>query len=55
MRYWDFFGGYKYMPFLGPEFKSKDNAVYYSDSDFLWLSTGPGSMFNFHFGIGYSF
>lgn len=51
----DFFVGYKLMPFLGPDFVNYQNSVYRTEDDFTWYILGPGSRINCHFGIGYSF
>lgn len=54
-RLFDFFAGYKNVPFAGPDHIFENGMAYRTDSDFLWYAIGPGSYFNGHFGIGYSF
>lgn len=54
-RHFDFFLGFKYMPFLGKEYIYSDGLLYRTEYDFYWYLLGPGSRFNGHFGIGYSF
>lgn len=54
-KHFDFFLGFKYMPFLGKEYIYSDGLLYRTEYDFYWYLLGPGSRFNGHFGIGYSF
>jgi hypothetical protein len=54
-KHFDFFLGFKYMPFLGKEYMYSDGLLYKTEYDFYWYLFGPGSRFNGHFGIGYSF
>ena len=54
-KHLDFFIGYKYMPFRGPDHVYVQGVTHRTEYDFYWYLIGPGSYFNGHFGIGYSF
>ena len=51
----DFFWGYKYMPFRGPDYVYVQGVIHRTENDFDWYLMGPGGCFNSHFGIGFSF
>ena len=51
----DLFIGFQFLKYTGPQTIFVNNREYYTDYDFRWYITGPGSFLNANFGIGYSF
>lgn len=51
----DLYLGFQYSKFTAPQSIIKDNMRYETLDDALWYLTGPGSLLNMNFGIGFSF
>jgi hypothetical protein len=51
----DIFLGFQYSKFGAPESVIIDNNRYETMDDAVWYMTGPGSILNMNFGIGFSF